>query len=81
MAERSPRILIAGYYGFGNTGDEAILAAMLRDLRRRRPGLDCVVVSGDPAETAARHGVRSLLWTDVPAILEAAERCELSLLG
>ena len=81
MAERSPRILIAGYYGFGNTGDEAILAAMLRDLRSRRPGLDCVVVSGDPAETAARHGVRSLLWTDVPAILEAAEHCDLIVLG
>jgi polysaccharide pyruvyl transferase CsaB len=80
-APETSTVLIAGYYGFGNTGDEAILAAMLSDLRRRRPDLECAVVSGDPADTAARHGVRSLLWTDVPAILEAAERSDLIVLG
>ena len=31
------RLVIAGYYGFANAGDEAILAAMLADLRERLP--------------------------------------------
>ena len=36
---KSPQqVLIAGYYGFGNAGDEAILAAMLGDLRALKPG-------------------------------------------
>jgi polysaccharide pyruvyl transferase WcaK-like protein len=52
-ASKSGTILIAGYYGFGNAGDEAILSAMLAGLRGRREDLECIVVSGNPTETAA----------------------------
>src|SRR5262245_29998150 len=34
------RVLAAGYYGSGNTADEAILAAILQDLRALRPELE-----------------------------------------
>ena len=48
--------LIVGGYGYRNVGDEAILAWLLRLL-----GPDHVtVVSRTPAETAARHGARSI---------------------
>jgi len=29
-------ILISGYYGFGNTGDEAILSGMIRQIKRKK---------------------------------------------
>ncbi len=74
-------VLIAGYYGFGNTGDEAILQAMLDDLRALRPGLAFTVISGNPRETSSQHGVRSILWTNVRAIVEAAQQCDLIILG
>ncbi len=74
-------ILIAGYYGFHNTGDEAILAAMLDGLRAVQPDLDPVVVSGDPPGTQAAHGVRSILWTDMDALVREAEASRLILLG
>ena len=75
------RVLIAGYYGFGNTGDEAILAVMLDGLRRQAPGHRAIIISGDPAGTQALHGVESVLWSDLPAVVEAVRQCDLLILG
>src|SRR2546423_1910393 len=75
------RVLIAGYYGFGNTGDEAILAAMLDELRALDPELVLLVISGNPLGTAAAHGVESIDWTDLASIIRAAEEADLILLG
>jgi polysaccharide pyruvyl transferase CsaB len=75
------RIVIAGYYGFGNAGDEAILAAMLADLRRLRGDLRFTVTSADPAATAARFGVEAILWTDVAALAAAVRTSALVLVG
>ena len=77
-------ILIAGYFGFGNAGDEAILASMLADLRRLRPDLDAVVASGSPAATAAEHGVRTvraIARDHLPAVIAAMRASDLVLLG
>ncbi len=51
------RIVISGYYGFGNAGDEAVLAATLGELRRRMPDAEMVVLSGDPRATRDAHQV------------------------
>lgn len=53
-----PKITIHGFYGEGNLGDEAILTALLRELRRF-PALKPVVLSKNPERVAAEHGVRS----------------------
>lgn len=54
------RILLSGYYGFGNAGDEAVLGATVAELRRRLPAAEPVVLSADPAATEAMHAVRAL---------------------
>ncbi len=51
------RVLVSGYYGFGNLGDEALLAGLLAGLRRQ--GHTPVVLSSDPAATARQHGVEA----------------------
>lgn len=52
-------VLISGYYGAGNTGDEAILSGMLAALRAQ--GIeDITVLSRNPIETTKLHGVDSL---------------------
>jgi len=54
------RIVISGYYGFGNLGDEAVLASMLNSLRTRVPDARFVVLSADPPGTTRLHGVPSI---------------------
>lgn len=49
------RVAISGYYGFGNLGDEALLAGLLGQLRAL--GAEPLVLSGDPERTAEEHGV------------------------
>jgi polysaccharide pyruvyl transferase CsaB len=75
------RVLLCGYFGFANAGDEAILGAMLAALRERIPAVDVTVLSGDPAGTRRLHGSRAIHWIDVPAIIEAARAADLLVLG
>ena len=81
MPDAPRRILIAGYYGFGNAGDEAILAGMLADLRALRPDLEFLVASGDPAGTQADHGVQAIPRDDLQAVLTAVRESDLVILG
>lgn len=74
-------IVIAGYYGFENIGDEAILTSILSNLSERQPNLQFIVVSGNPVQTSRLYKVRSVLWTDIPAIMDACQEADLILLG
>lgn len=54
----NPSVLISGFYGYHNLGDEAMLAGLIRWLRRRgeRP---ITVLSGNPRDTQKRHRVNT----------------------
>jgi len=54
---QGPQVLICGYHGYGNAGDEALLLALLRQLRQLSKPVQPVVLSPRPAETAATYGV------------------------
>lgn len=75
------RVLITGYYGFGNAGDEAILASMISGLRERRREIEIVVVSGNPGRTTALHGVPAVPRDDIPGLVEAVRSSDLVILG
>lgn len=50
-------ILIAGYYGLGNIGDEAILAGMINSLKTYIPDANISVLTNDPNITLNLHKV------------------------
>lgn len=58
------RLVISGYYGFGNSGDEAVLLAMLQALERQgeQQGMriEPIVLSIRPEMTSSQYGVRSV---------------------
>jgi polysaccharide pyruvyl transferase CsaB len=81
MSNLTNHILIAGYYGFNNTGDEAILSAMIHDLRQVISELNITVICGNPQQTKHIHHVNTVAWADVRGIKEAIQSCDLVILG
>jgi len=51
------KVLVHGYFGFGNVGDEAIVSVILRELRTVYK--EIVVLSVDPKRTALLHNIIS----------------------
>ena len=75
-------ILIAGYYGFGNLGDEAILAALVDGLRRQIGDVEISVVGGSPRSIEDQYeNVTAVDWRDLTGLLESARRADLLILG
>ncbi len=78
------RVTVAGWYGAGNIGDEAILGAMIKGLREE--GIhEITVLSWDPESTARMHGVKSLpmgrRFRGLYRIFKQARRSDLFILG
>lgn len=67
-------VMIAGYYGFGNAGDELILLSLVQQLRRDNSDLPITVLSNDPAYTRLNFDVQALdrwrPWTWVRALFD-----------
>jgi polysaccharide pyruvyl transferase CsaB len=80
---KTKKVLVVGYYGDGNTGDEAILTSILRDFRTSRDSLEFIVPSYGPgaAGLEQRHGVRSFHFQDMKRMLDAVESADLVLVG
>ncbi|MBV8282793.1 MAG: polysaccharide pyruvyl transferase CsaB [Candidatus Eremiobacteraeota bacterium] len=76
MSDRPSRLLLSGYYGFGNFGDEAILDVFVSQWRRRRPGDEITVLSQTPEQTAKTYHVSALprmAWRTVSDAIRDAD--------
>ncbi|MGI6145591.1 MAG: polysaccharide pyruvyl transferase family protein [Peptococcia bacterium] len=53
-------ILIMGYYGLGNVGDEAILAGIIASLEKNIEDVNIYVITNSPIETKELHNVHAV---------------------
>ncbi|NJN88172.1 MAG: polysaccharide pyruvyl transferase CsaB [Leptolyngbyaceae cyanobacterium SL_7_1] len=67
------RAVLCGYYGKGNGGDEALLAALLEMLPTH---VEPLVLSGDPAQTTQAYGVEAIDRKSPTAVLAALRRSD-----
>ena len=68
---RGPKIVLSGYYGFDNCGDEAVLSAIVHCLKKLRPDARITVLSGNPKRTRDLHNVRAVnRWNPIRVIWE-----------
>jgi len=75
------RIVVSGYYGFKNAGDEAMLAAMIEVLTDIEPNVQITVISAAPEDTKRRHGVKSVSWLNYVQMAKAIRQSDLLVSG
>jgi polysaccharide pyruvyl transferase CsaB len=75
------RVLLSGYYGFDNLGDEALLEVIVAQLRARFPAVRLDVLSATPEATAKTYGVDATPRWSMRSVREAIGRADVVLSG
>ncbi len=73
--------VICGAYGRGNAGDDAILEAILEEMRSIDPDMPVTVISKNPRATRLSCRVRSVGQVNLPGWLGAMRRAKLYING
>lgn len=74
-------VLMSGYYGFNNSGDEAILMSMHKNISELDERIDVTVLSNDPEQTRIRHNVNVVYRFGIWNVLAAVKGCDVLLSG
>ncbi|WP_440975774.1 polysaccharide pyruvyl transferase family protein [Pseudoxanthomonas winnipegensis] len=73
------RVLVIGFYGAPNIGDEVLLDIVVRHIRSL--GGELIVASVDPAQTERMHSVDAIALDDIGAIARALLQCDALIMG
>ncbi|MCL2593244.1 MAG: polysaccharide pyruvyl transferase CsaB [Defluviitaleaceae bacterium] len=74
-------VILSGYYGFGNSGDDAILKSIIQSLRAEKEDIKILVFSRKPAKIAEEHGVFAVNRHNFFKIIKYMKRSRLFLYG
>ncbi|MDD4562766.1 MAG: polysaccharide pyruvyl transferase CsaB, partial [Syntrophomonadaceae bacterium] len=74
-------IVLSGYYGFDNAGDEALLSAICSSIRRIEPGAQFVVLSGCPQKTENLHQLPAVNRMSPWQVLKVLRKADLLISG
>lgn len=76
---KHPHVVVSGYYGFDNLGDELILRVLTDGLKGRHVRI--TVLSQNPRKTAKEYGVEAISRTSFVDIVDALARANLFISG
>ncbi len=74
-------VLISGFYGFRNSGDDAILLGMIEELKRANPQIKITVLSKTPEKTKEIYGVESISRFNMFQIIKVMKKSRLFISG
>ena len=75
------RVVVSGYYGFGNAGDDAILEAIRDELCGGDSEVALTVLSRNPAQTESCYGTEAVQRFRTVRVLNALRKCDALLSG
>ncbi|WLR49019.1 polysaccharide pyruvyl transferase CsaB [Halobacillus litoralis] len=70
------KVVLSGYYGFDNTGDEAIVKSMIQHLRTFDPDIQIIVLSQNPSKTETDYGVSAVDRWNYKEIIRALKESD-----
>ena len=77
----SSDIIISGYYGFGNMGDDSILDILAEHLAEAMPGVRITALTRRPKAASERYGVRCIGRMRILSIIREMRRSRLLISG
>ncbi len=80
---RTPQyhVVMSGYYGFNNTGDEAIMLSMHKNIQSMGENYHITVLSKKPEETREKYGIEAVYRFGVRDVFYAIHDCDVLLSG
>lgn len=75
------KVLLSGYYGFDNAGDDAVLFAIVQALQEVVPNIDITVLSNQPEKTATEFQVKAVDRWSKGSLLKAIKNCDVLISG
>ncbi|MBS4960093.1 MAG: polysaccharide pyruvyl transferase CsaB [Clostridiales bacterium] len=79
--EKQYHVLMSGYYGFQNAGDEAILISIYKNLRKLSDNIHVCILSNNPAETRKKYGTEVVYRFSIWEVIRAIRKCDVLLSG
>lgn len=80
-SKRNIDVMISGYYGFHNSGDDSILTSVISNLRKKCPSITITVLSKNPQETEKIYGVDAIDRFNICRIALALRKTRLLISG
>ena len=74
-------VVISGYYGLGNSGDEALLKSIVDDLKKIKPDITITALSGNATLTNKMYGVKTVNRFNPFSIIKEFRSAKLLLSG
>lgn len=75
------KVVVSGYYGFKNSGDDAILSSICADLRSIAEDIQVTILSNTPEEVPEEYGFPSVHRFRFWQVIKALKSCDLLLMG
>lgn len=79
--EKKYKVLMSGYYGFNNSGDDAILISIYSSILKTGRNIDVTVLANKPEETSKKYGVKVIYRYNIFKVIKAISDCDLLISG
>ncbi len=81
VRKRKYNVVMSGYYGFSNAGDDAILESIHQSILEASDEVEITVLSNDPEQTKTCYGLNALHRFKICSVWKALRRCDALLSG